>query len=109
MDSNLLKNVRLRDFEIEAIQHSFKQSFLPTDQLWIFGSRANPSKRGGDIDLYIETTMDAELLNTTRLDFVTSICDKIGDQRIDVVLNTTKNSLNLAIYKIAREEGIQLV
>lgn len=65
--------------------------------------------RGGDIDLYIETTMDAGLLNTARLDFVTSICNKIGDQRIDVVLNTTKNSLNLAIYKIAREEGIQLV
>jgi len=101
--------VRLKDFEIESIKQSFNKCFLPTDHLWIFGSRTNPNRRGGDIDLYVETTLEPSLLFETKLAFINAICELIGDQRIDVVLNTIQNSLNLPIYTKARTEGVQLV
>ena len=46
-------NIRLKDYEIVAITDAFKKLFLPQDHLWIFGSRVDMDKRGGDIDLYI--------------------------------------------------------
>jgi hypothetical protein len=101
--------IRLQEFEINAIKAIFSDKFSPGDHLWIFGSRVNLGKRGGDIDLYIETTIDTSLLFKIKLDFIIAICDKIGDQKIDVVINTINNSLNLPIYSHAIQTGVQLV
>ncbi len=101
--------IRLKQFEIDAIRAAFAASFSPNDKLWLFGSRANLNKRGGDIDLYVETTLDAKDLYDIKLRFINAICDSIGDQRVDVVLNTINNSLNLPIYQKAKSEGVQLV
>jgi predicted nucleotidyltransferase len=109
VSDNLQNMVRLKQFEIDAIRAAFAALFLSDDKLWLFGSRANLNKRGGDIDLYVETTLDAKDLYDIKFKFINAICDSIGDQRIDVVLNTINNSLNLPIYKKAKSEGVQLV
>jgi len=106
----LLKNIRLTPFEIDTICKSFQTYFTPEDHLWIFGSRVNPKARGGDIDLYIETTIpDASTVVDKNTAFVIELCEKIGDQKIDVVLNLVTRNYKLAIYEVAREEGVQLV
>ncbi len=101
--------VRLTQDEVDSIKAAFVASFLSTDHLWLFGSRADLTKRGGDIDLYVETTIAASELYARRLKLINAICDSIGEQRIDVVLNTINYSLNLPIYAKARREGVQLV
>lgn len=107
--TNELKNVRLKPFEIEAICTSFRKHFAPQDHLWLFGSRANPERRGGDIDLYIQTVLDASTAVDKQGDFVLELYDKIGEQKIDVVLNLVTDDYKLAIYAVAREEGVLLV
>ena len=107
--TNELKNIRLKPFEIEAICTSFRKYFAPQDHLWLFGSRANPKARGGDIDLYIETVLDASTAVDNETAFVIELYDKIGEQKIDVVLHLVTRDYKLAIYEVAREEGIQLV
>ena len=107
--TNELKNIRLKPFEIEAICSSFRTYFGPEDHLWLFGSRVNPQARGGDIDLYIETLLDASTAVDKEGDFVFELYDKIGEQKIDVVLNLITRPYKLAIYEVAREEGVQLV
>jgi len=47
--------MRLTPFQIQEIKKAFSAHFLPQDSLWLFGSRIDESKQGGDIDLYIET------------------------------------------------------
>jgi hypothetical protein len=47
--------MRLSQKYIDIITHTFKKYFLSNDRLLLFGSRVDDSKRGGDIDLYIET------------------------------------------------------
>lgn len=101
--------VRLKQFEIDAIIDAFKHNFDCDDKLWLFGSRADLSKRGGDIDLYVETKLNAELAVDARLNFVIMICDRIGEQKIDVVLNLLSGTTELPIYELAKTEGVQLV
>ena len=52
------QQVRLSTNVIAAISRIFLEHFLPNDKLWLFGSRVVISKKGGDIDLYIETNID---------------------------------------------------
>ena len=103
-------SIRLASDEIDAICTAFRQFFLPEDRLWIFGSRVDPTARGGDIDLYIETHLqDAGACVGAKISFVTELYEKIGEQKIDVVLNLLSSNYKLFIYEVARTEGIQLV
>ena len=101
--------VRLSPSELEFIKTSFRKFFQKDDHLWLFGSRIDLSALGGDIDLYIETTLDADLAIDQKIHFVTELYYKIGDQKIDIVLNCTQENCILPIYTIAKKEGLQLV
>ncbi len=103
-----MKGIRLTDQQVSAIKQTFTDFFSENDHLWLFGSRADLSKKGGDIDLYIETTLtDIAKVVQIRSNFITQLWRKIGEQKIDVVIKC--DDAELLIYKIAREEGIQLV
>lgn len=105
-----IQNIRLSPQEVEAIYTAFRRFFGPEDHLWLFGSRVNPNARGGDIDLYIETTLpDASTVVDQKIAFVGELYQKIGEQKIDVVLHLLTSDFHLPIYDIARQEGVQLV
>lgn len=105
-----IKNLRLTPSEIAALSNLFRQYFSDEDHLWIFGSRVDPNARGGDIDLYIETTItQTKLALEKKLAFVCALYECIGLQKIDVVLNLIGSGVFLPIYAIAKNEGIQLV
>jgi len=108
MFENLQSRVRLKDFEIKAIQKLFAKYFLISDHIWLFGSRANLTKHGGDIDLYIETTLPSLQAFDKKLKLYGDLCDRIGEQKIDIVINTINQPDNLVIYQVARNEGVQL-
>ncbi len=68
------------------------------------------TKRGGDIDFYIETSeTDIDKAVEKEKKFVIELWDKIGDQQIDVVLNILSLKDTLAIYNIAKTTGVQLI
>ncbi len=103
-----MTGIRLDPKEVDLIRQSFRQFFLKQDKLWLFGSRAKPELKGGDIDLYIETDYTTpEDAIMARLRFLTELKIHLGDQKIDVVLKYGEH--HLPIYKIAQEEGIRLI
>ena len=103
-----LHNIRLSEKEIKSICNAFTDLFPSGDGLWLFGSRVYPDKRGGDIDLYVETSLkDPDQVLQAKLRFSTQIKLAIGDQKIDIVVKY--DNTELPIYKIAREEGVRLV
>lgn len=53
------KNIRISNHKLQMILDLFHESFLKDDSLWIFSSRTNLSKKGGDIDFYVETNADS--------------------------------------------------
>jgi hypothetical protein len=102
-----MQKVRLRDWEVQSIIETFTDCFAAEDELWLFGSRADLSKKGGDIDLFIDSKMGnvAKILDA-KIDFLGKLQDKIGEQKIDVVLKYNDN--DLFIFKVAKNEGVRL-
>ena len=101
--------IRLREYDVEAIKAAFKKNFGPDDHLWIFGSRVELAKKGGDIDLYIETSEFFDEAFQKKRRFLVDLWDAIGEQKIDVVLHVTTDTEKKLIYVVAREKGVILV
>lgn len=107
---SIYKKVRLSDQHLDVIKELFLKHFLKGDQLWIFGSRTDLRKKGGDIDFYIETyvkTRDEAL--KMKLNFIWALEQKIGEQKVDLVLNMLNFPYPLAIHQIAQKEGVKII
>jgi len=95
--------MRLSLKEIEAITSTFKAVFKE-GEIYLFGSRVDDTKRGGDIDLYI-VTENQENLTLKKIDFLIDLKRAIGEQKIDVVISRDKNRL---IEQEALKKGVKL-
>lgn len=100
--------VRLSTKEINDIKAAFSKVFSNKDQLWLFGSRACLNKKGGDIDLYIETNLTIDQVTQAKLDFARELFLRLDDRKIDIVINY-KNSKHLPIYEDAKTSGVKIV
>jgi len=100
--------MRLSQSEIDAIKKVAKMVFGENTTTLLFGSRIDDNKRGGDIDLYIKynPTRQDENQYQLKIKFLVQIKKIIGDQKIDVLLDTGKQSNN--IFKSIKKHGIQL-
>ena len=102
-------DMRLKQRDVQAIIAEFKKTFGSDDHLWLFGSRVYDDKKGGDIDLYIQTRLPGEEVWARKSKFVTGMWHTIGEQKIDVVLHLVDDPFHLPIYDVAQQEGILLV
>ena len=100
--------VRLTQQNVESIQKAFVEIFMSSDHLWIFGSRTDLNKRGGDIDLYIETEFTSQEAFDKKIKFAVLLINTIGDQKIDIVVKY-KDAADTDIYMEAKKTGILLV
>jgi predicted nucleotidyltransferase len=95
--------MRITEQQKNVIVNAVK-SADPNAQVWLFGSRADDSKKGGEIDIAIFS----EIINRDVMQEIhvrRFICNRIGEQKIDIV---TTNSGKEAIFRLAVAEGIQL-
>lgn len=100
--------MRIDPEDLNIIINSFRKCFSSNDHLWLFGSRVDDSKRGGDIDLYVEI-QDYEVQKAieARGCFWNLLQDSLREQKIDIVIRDPNQEL--LVYQIARQEGIKLV
>ena len=103
------QKVRLGDSDVYHIVESFKQHFGKDDHLWLFGSRVDLERQGGDIDLYIETQLPSVEAAAKETKFFVNLWRRMGEQKIDVVLHVLSESKKLPIYEVAKVKGVQLV
>ncbi|MHB1696728.1 MAG: nucleotidyltransferase domain-containing protein [bacterium] len=100
--------MRLKKEEIDAIKQTAITYFGSDANVYIFGSRAVDTKRGGDIDIYIETNLklDSRELYKKKLSYAIALDKKIGEQKIDIIVNNFAD--NKHIYEVARKTGIMI-
>lgn len=72
---------------------------------YLFGSRVDDNKKGGDIDLYIESDNPVEIQQ--KLDFLVDVEKKITSRKIDLIVKTP-SSKDRDIFLTAKETGILL-
>lgn len=92
---------------IAKIREAAKHHFGPQAKVWLFGSRVDDNKRGGDIDLYVEvdTPISDRVLKTCRMD--AEIQTTLGEQKIDIVV-FSPGQQRLRIHEIAKQTGVLL-
>jgi len=95
--------MRITEHEKNVIVEAVKNAD-PAAKVWLFGSRADDTKRGGDIDIAV---FSEKIKNDVMQEIQVRrfICNRIGEQRIDIV--TTKDGKE-AMFRLAMAEGIEL-
>lgn len=93
--------MRLSEFERQAILSAITKLDSQA-QVYLFGSRVHPEKRGGDIDLLVMSKILGEKDKRT---IRWAICDQIGEQKIDLVIAQDTSS---PFVRIALTEGVKL-
>jgi len=96
--------MRLSKEEIVIIKKSIL-NHSDNAKIMLFGSRVDKSKKGGDIDIYIETDKTLPLI--TKLKILTDI--EIGGvlRKVDLIVKS-KNSKHQPIFDTIKKEGILL-
>ncbi|MDP2834899.1 MAG: nucleotidyltransferase domain-containing protein [Pseudomonadota bacterium] len=95
--------MRLSSEATHAIKETFLQVF-DKGELYLFGSRVDDSRKGGDIDLYVVVD-NKDHLAEKRIQFLARVKRCIGNQRIDLVVDRgTRRPIDM----IAKAEGVLL-
>jgi predicted nucleotidyltransferase len=102
--------MRLNERERSAIFQAATEVFSQGTCVSLFGSRTDDTRRGGDIDLLVETqqSLPAAQWVAQRSRFVARIWRLLGERRIDVVLATQNETDDRQIVQQARKVAIPL-
>lgn len=93
--------MRLTEYEVNAIKDTIY--ILDSNaNIYLFGSRVDDNKKGGDIDLLIISDM---LIQKNARDIKGDLYDKIGEQKIDIVI--VKDTTH-PFTRIALKESVKL-
>ena len=95
--------MRLTPDQADTIRRRIRGFMGPQARIWLLGSRADDSRRGGDVDLYVEPesapSLEARLMCKSRL------ADAL-DLNVDLIVQ--QPGRNLPIYRIAKRSGVPL-
>ncbi|RKX73115.1 MAG: nucleotidyltransferase domain-containing protein [Spirochaetes bacterium] len=109
--------MRLHEKEIHAIKDAVRKHFGKSAAVYLFGSRVDDTKRGGDIDLLVEHSpeLSGSDVIKRKLKTMTDIQFAIGDRKIDIITTTPEkwNSMKNEereplIIRKARREAVPL-
>jgi predicted nucleotidyltransferase len=74
----------------------------PSAKVWLFGSRADDAKKGGDIDIAVLSPIIGRI---DRMGIRRDITDALGEQRIDIVVSADGGS---PFFRVALDKGVRL-
>lgn len=101
--------MRLTSEEVSAIKTAVNAHFSSVSRILLFGSRVDDSRRGGDIDLLVETNEPPATALRHKLESISDIQFRLGERKIDMVLAQPEDAPEeRAIVRIARSRGVPL-
>lgn len=100
-------DMRLTDLTVSVIRHLVRQHFGDKANVYLFGSRVDDAKRGGDIDLYVDIAETLDDKAGAVLRFNATLQAALGEQRIDVIVRDGATR-PLPIHEQAKRTGVRL-
>lgn len=99
--------MRLTEHQRKQILRAVHEVLGESAVVRLFGSRVDDAKRGGDIDLLVETpqVMDSEIKTHGKIMWKFALA--LGDRKIDLILKDQKTRPQ-PIFDIAQKTGIVL-
>ncbi len=80
------------------------RKLLPDAEVYLFGSRTDDTKRGGDIDILV--VADRRLTLSEKVKIRVAFYKKFGEQKIDIVSFTREE--DSPFKRIALKQGVKL-
>ncbi len=71
---------RIKNIILQSVQDSFG-----SENVYLFGSRTDDTRRGGDIDIAIETSIQPGFFRTRRVHFYANLLKKGYNLKIDLI------------------------
>jgi len=101
--------MRLSKSEINIIKRVACEVWGAKTMIYLFGSRTDDSKKGGDIDLFVDlqTEQDPKKIMLQKAEFLGKLDILMGEQKIDLLIRTHFNYY-LPIIKTAQLNGVPL-
>jgi hypothetical protein len=101
--------MRLTHTEQHILKQTAEECFAPGVGVRLFGSRAGDTARGGDIDLLIEVAIKnpADIVRAQTV-FMARLLNRLGDRKVDVLVDYPGRKTHPPIFEVARREGIPL-
>ncbi len=99
------KRVRLLEEEIRKIKETAHEVFGIGVRIYIFGSRSMPSKRGGDIDILVESSEQISV--SEKLSFLAKLELKGIERKVDLITITPQTNLK-DIHFDALRTGVEI-
>ena len=96
-------SMRLTPDQAQAIRQRIHTHMGQHARIWLFGSRVDDSRRGGDVDLHVEPETAPDL--TARLRCKSELADAL-DLNVDLIVQQPDQ--DLPIYRIAKRSGLRL-
>ena len=97
--------MRLSQDQAGAIRRVVQAALGADSEVWLFGSRSDDAKRGGDVDLYVETRNTCTLRQKLRL--MTKIQLLVGLRKVDLIVKSD-GMPERPIFATAKSEGVRL-
>lgn len=105
--------MRLSTHQIQAIRQAATAAFGQGTSVWLFGSRVDDTKKGGDIDLLVRPqpptaadTVESGRTFTQKIKMLTLLERLLGERKIDVVVELPQDPR--PIVQVAHNTGIKL-
>ena len=100
--------MRLSKFEIDTINKLAGKHFGNGTTVFLFGSRTDDRKKGGDIDLLIKNN-DTQLLTLiSKIRFLADLKAIIGNRKIDVIFDNKVLRQKINFYRSIVNHQIRL-
>lgn len=100
--------MRLTEFQITTINNLSKKHFGSSTRIYLFGSRTDDSKKGGDIDLLIRNNDESALTLEAKIHYLAELKKILGNQKIDIVLDNSATRKKLNFYSSVINNQIEL-
>ena len=103
--------MRLSEFYVTSIIDTIDHYMANNEgELRLYGSRANPKAKGGDIDLLLllKTNKMLEELISNKFIILEKIMQKIGDQKIDLTINSYEEVSQEPFLKLIYPKSVLL-
>ncbi|NBB89859.1 MAG: nucleotidyltransferase domain-containing protein [Spirochaetes bacterium] len=100
--------MRLTEGERETIRNAVRRHFGEEATVVLFGSRADDAKRGGDVDLLVESPLTGAEAERAKIRTVADIQLALGDQKVDLVATRGSDTDERAVVAEAYKHGIAL-
>ena len=105
--------MRLSTDKIQAICQAATNAFGQGTSVWLFGSRVDDAKKGGDIDLLVcpqvrsaEDAAEPQQTFMQKIKMLTLLERYLGERKIDLVVEQAQDSR--PIVEVAHKTGIKI-